>query len=656
MVGFIFGSKDKDKPWTYEELQRKREIAESLAAGNMRTPQNVGEGLASIGRALMYRKLDKKASAEESRMRDEFNAKWGSVLGGLGGGGGAYASTSGGAPSGTWTPAAPAPGPVEQVTQGMDVAKSGGLSFAGQPKADPGMIGGGKEPLDFGAAVMTPQEMLIEGAKRRGLDPIDVATAISYETGGKFDPTIKGPTTQWGTHEGLIQFGDPQGEKYGADFSNPDAAWRSQLNPDSGAVWRYLEDTGVKSGMGLPEIYSAINAGAVGRMGASDANNGGAPGTVADKVAGMAPHRENAAAFLGGTWTPNPDAGGNVTMSAKGAPSGGGLDIGALIALGGDPMASPQQQAIVSALLQQEMQKMDPAYQMQLEKQQLELAQLKDPTSDPLDAIKLKQAELDYQQDQSGAGGSVPAGFATLDMQARAAGFAPGTPEYQEFMKNGGTSGAPAAFIALDLQAKAAGYEPGTPEYQRFMASRGAYERGLDTAVGKAEGEDAALFESMKSKMPGLEKVVEELGQVADEATYTGAGQAANWIGKQLGFEPTDAAVARTKYIAMVDNQVLPMLRDTFGAAFTVAEGDSLRATLGDPDKTPEEKQVVLQSFIEQKKRDLEALGARVGNKAEPDASGASGAPVSISSDAEYDALPSGATFVGPDGKTRRKP
>ena len=33
-----------------------------------------------------------------------------------------------------------------------------------------------------------------------------------------------------------------------------------------------------------------------------------------------------------------------------------------------------------------------------------------------------------------------------------------------------------------------------------------------------------------------------------------------------------------------------------------------------------------------------------------------SAGPTKISSDAEYNALPSGAMFVGPDGKTRRKP
>jgi hypothetical protein len=59
---------------------------------------------------------------------------------------------------------------------------------------------------------------------------------------------------------------------------------------------------------------------------------------------------------------------------------------------------------------------------------------------------------------------------------------------------------------------------------------------------------------------------------------------------------------------------VLPMLRDTFGAAFTVKEGETLRATLGGDDKSPAEKQAILKAFIAQKKRDLDALTVRVGS------------------------------------------
>lgn len=142
---------------------------------------------------------------------------------------------------------------------------------------------------------------IVETASALGIDPVDLGTAISYETAGTFDPTKAGPTTQWGQHKGLIQFGEPQAKQYGVDWNNPVG---SQLGAN-GAVANYLRSTGVKPGMGMMDIYSAINAGRVGRYGASDANNGGAPGTVADKVnQQMAGHRAKATALLGAQRSP----------------------------------------------------------------------------------------------------------------------------------------------------------------------------------------------------------------------------------------------------------------------------------------------------------------------------------------------------------------
>lgn len=140
---------------------------------------------------------------------------------------------------------------------------------------------------------------IIETAQALGVDPMDIATAISYETGGTFDPMQPGPTTQYGQHIGLIQFGEPQRAANGVDLSSPDAAIASQLGPN-GAIVRYLKAAGVQPGMGMLDIYSAINAGRVGRYNASDANNGGAPGSVRDKVESqMSGHRANAMALLG---------------------------------------------------------------------------------------------------------------------------------------------------------------------------------------------------------------------------------------------------------------------------------------------------------------------------------------------------------------------
>ena len=138
---------------------------------------------------------------------------------------------------------------------------------------------------------------IIETADALGVAPLDLATAISYETAGSFDPRKRGPTTrQWGQHRGLIQFGEPQAKEYGVDWNDPIG---SQLGPN-GAVAKYLRKAGVRAGHGLLEIYSAINAGSVGRYSATDENNGGAPGTVRDKVNRMQRdgHRSNAERLL----------------------------------------------------------------------------------------------------------------------------------------------------------------------------------------------------------------------------------------------------------------------------------------------------------------------------------------------------------------------
>ncbi len=146
--------------------------------------------------------------------------------------------------------------------------------------------------------------------------------------------------------------------------------------------------------------------------------------------------------------------------------------------------------------------------------------------------------------------------------------------------------------------------------------SKNIAESKTQAEVGKGLGEAKVSLESIRSKMPGLEKVVGQLEALADKATFTLTGQAIDFGRRQIGAEPRESAIARAEYISMVDNQVLPLLRDTFGAAFTEREGQSLKATLGDPDKSPAEKKAVLRSFIEQKRRDVEALERRVNPQA----------------------------------------
>lgn len=185
-----------------------------------------------------------------------------------------------------------------------------GMGLGGEANAGETPLRGGPHPSDAPKGKSALAKSIVTTAQHLGIDPLDLATAISYETGGTFDKWKAGPTTQWGQHRGLIQWGEPQRQKYGV---NKDSTVEEQM----AAVEKYLRDTGVRPGAKLLDIYSAINAGAVGRNGASDAGNGGAPGTVADKVAGMGDHRNNARVLLGDTVLTSQGGGATVNISQK---------------------------------------------------------------------------------------------------------------------------------------------------------------------------------------------------------------------------------------------------------------------------------------------------------------------------------------------------
>lgn len=183
-------------------------------------------------------------------------------------------------------------------------------------------------------------DAIARGAADLGIDPIDLATAISYETAGTFDPDKKGPTTKWGQHQGLIQFGEPQRAKYGV---RPGMTIAEQMP----AVVAFLRDAGVRPGMGMMDVYSAINAGGVGRYNASDAAAGGMPGTVADKVNfQMADHRAKAMRVMGGG---SGGGGGGMPASANpfdqfdGAPAAAGNPFDQFDAPTADPVSTFRQ-------------------------------------------------------------------------------------------------------------------------------------------------------------------------------------------------------------------------------------------------------------------------------------------------------------------------
>ncbi len=513
--GFIFGEGTAD---TYESLQAKRKTAERLGLAAMRTPQNLGEGLSALGQAIAYRRLMGQADRGEAAGKAAYESgPRASALAGL------FGASLGGGPrissSGTWSPDAPPPKPTDLPYHGGSA-----LNFPGAGGMDSGVMGA-KGDLGFGSATMTPQEMLTAGAEARGLNPIDVATAISYETGGKFDPMISGPTTQWGTHQGLIQFGEPQAAEHGADFTDPTTSMRSQLDPTNGAVWSYLDAAGVKPGMGLDDVYSAINAGAPGRYGASDANNGGAPGTVADKVAGMGDHRGKAAEWLGGTWTPSD----NVTVSTQGAQPAGG-DIGMILEAMSNPYATPEDKAVFGMLLEQRMTAMQPQSEedmLRLEQLRLQNEQLRNPAVDPMDAIALEQAQLNLTQDKAGPPPDAP----PTSVQ-----------EYQYYADQAKAAGQPAlSYEEWDLRGKKAG--------------------ASSTSVDLGGGSDKQIFDAMlvdrnmaQASVSAL-TALNEAEAAVDGGIVSGPGANTLLLGQKVaaafGYDPQEIVNTETFVSAM---------------------------------------------------------------------------------------------------------
>lgn len=165
----------------------------------------------------------------------------------------------------------------------------------------------------------------------------------------------------------------------------------------------------------------------------------------------------------------------------------------------------------------------------------------------------------------------------------------------------------------VDLERETtAAKEEGRLETQREMMPQ--IRQSIKEAEQQAESRGEALSEYGRAKaaQPGLREVVDKLKTLSDVATYTMGGRAFDTVVKELGFGATEGATARAKMESLVNNQILPLLRDTFGAQFTEREGEQLRKTMMDIDAAPEQKKEILDSFIGQKMRDLEMKRKKV--------------------------------------------
>ena len=143
------------------------------------------------------------------------------------------------------------------------------------------------QPTGAGTAAPDDTNALVEISSDLGINPLDLATIIGFETGGSYSPDQIGGDGN--NYRGLIQFGPSEQRKYGII---PGMSFRNQLT----AVAQFLRDRFAGVGMdtqgaSLEDLYTTVLAGnPKANRHAQDSN-----GTSAISGVGrMGPHREAA--------------------------------------------------------------------------------------------------------------------------------------------------------------------------------------------------------------------------------------------------------------------------------------------------------------------------------------------------------------------------
>lgn len=650
MQPFIFDANTS----TPQELARKRALVAQIM-GTGRAPRTIGEGLSALGDGIVANVLGRRADAAEKAGTEGANSLYDSIVSGI---------TNGTPISSGAIPMTGAAGEVSATAPGGSIDMTGNDVYSGFMDTVKG--GGVTNPYALAAIAAT-------GKAESGFDPKNAMRTWS-------DPSESG---QAGTAGGIMSWRGPRYQALAAtgDLS-PAGQARFFLNENPQLIQQLQNAKSVEEAQSLMNNawkfagYNRPGGEAARRLSAAQgflpnfqgggevASNdpqqafgailpeaGGA--SLSDEVAEFRGTPEFMQAYPGGYTqqplsdqqfnerfgggeamaTPFADAGqqpisqqaiqqqtqqANPAQVAQATPQQdmlGGLSIQQLMQAASNPWLNENQRAVVNMLLQQKMQGMDPSRQLDIDYKRAQI-----------DAMNRKAQGLD--NDETFFGNPVPIqnkdGTISYGQIGNKGTFRPiQLGEGQSFAPPTKTIDTGTETILVD---QAGNVISRTLKQNREEASQ----KAIGTAEGKSQAETQSEYNSITSKMPGLYQVVDRLSGLADKATYTTGGQMLDWGMKELGMDPREAAVARAEYTAIVDNQILPLLRDTFGAQFTAEEGLRLAKTLGDPDKSPTEKHALLRAFIEQKERDIQGLSTRLGRNQGGAAIKGGRSPVSI--------------------------
>ncbi len=368
-MSFIFGG---NTGISYEEMQRRRALAERLSGAANGAPRNIGEGWsaigAAIGSAISAKQAQKAEAAGKAGADDLWSRLWGDKLGST------SQSTAGGSMGGPVQPYAAKQTPEDAI--GDDAMKALGRSPMGP---------GG---LDFGAV-----------EQQYGLPAGYLHRTGQIESG--LNPNAKNPNSSAG---GLFQFIDSTAADYGLQnkfdpMQATDAAGRlardnagylrNLLGRDPTAAELYLAHQQGAGGAG--KLLANPGARAVDIVGADAVRlNGGNMDMTAGEFANLWLGKFGDTGVQTQNAVPMGQQGatsGNMTMSA----AGGGtmtpvqanpmdqMDPALLMEALSNPYMAPEQKSVIGTLLQQKLAPPDPMADIELQKAQLELQQMQNP-------------------------------------------------------------------------------------------------------------------------------------------------------------------------------------------------------------------------------------------------------------------------------------
>ena len=348
---FTWGA--QGKKMSPEEVARQRAVAALLSQEAIDTSPvgHWSQGAARLVNAFSGVRKERQASAAEEQGR--LGAK--SVIDALLGGGNVSMSSMGASPS--------APAGVAPVAEG-------GLGYSGQAPSAPMAQGGNKQAF---IEAMMPHALAVSA--QTGLDPRLVIAQSAQETGwGKSAPGnnyfgIKSHGKGGGNTLATNEVINGQTVRINDSFRGYGDMGESAL----GYASFLKENPRYRDMLSAPDLDSQVAA--LGRSGyATDPNYAASVGSIARSI-------------------PMPD--GSVSMSTQGAPSAGGYApqmqgtspvMQALLQASTDPWVAKEYGPVLQALMGQEqsrqqfaMEQADPMRQLEMQKAQLEIEQMRNP-------------------------------------------------------------------------------------------------------------------------------------------------------------------------------------------------------------------------------------------------------------------------------------